>query len=336
MRSESTSYNDHHSGSNFLSSSFRFADARHLKKLHDHGSKLKISPRRSVGNKCSAARSHRDHRNLALFLKQQLGRPVFPSRKIEDEYVDSLQPPSYSYQLFKDVEGLRRPVPPVIAGRTSEDVKTLTADYQAKMKMYKEALAPDDFLQKYMSQHCESPVADALVAIHGYDRLLAAHLHQLAPSILANIEKINTSGCGKKISSGRLRAKVSVVDGGDGYSDMNVISNKQDRQLSSHGITYDFSVISISVMHQLVGEEEEISPKEDEEEDEESLLSQQFSQSSIGESSCFDQSQNSQNSSNGSQGTGVETGQQSVDDNFTIVYEELKTNSPFVSRPVFR
>ena len=62
-----------------------------------------------------------------------------------------------------------------------------------------------------MSQHCESPVADALVAIHGYDRLLAAHLHQLAPSILANIEKINTSGCGKTISSGRLRAKVSVV-----------------------------------------------------------------------------------------------------------------------------
>ena len=347
---------------NFLSASSRFADARRLKLLHRHGSKIKISPRKSVANKCSSGRSHRKHRELALFLKQQLGRDIFPSRKAEDEFVDSIQPPSYSYKLFsmqddpectspfKDVKGLQRPVPPNTAGMTPEDAEALTADHRAQIKLYKEALAPDDFLQKYMNKHSESPVPDTLVAIHGYDRLLAAHLHQLAPAILAKIGQINSSGCGKKIPTGRLIAKVCVVDGSDGFSDLNVISNSQDRQISNHGITYDFSVISVSVKHEIVDEEERQSSKGEDEEAINELSQQFFSQSSIGESSCFDQSQDTQGSSDGSQGAAVETGEGSsdgsqeetgeegsqVEDKFTIVYQELKTNSPLVSRPVFR
>ena len=137
---------------------------------------------------------------------------------------------------------------------------------------------------------------------------------------------------------------------GSWFSDLNVISNSQDRQISNHGITYDFSVISVSVKHEIVDEEERQSSKGEDEEAINELSQQFFSQSSIGESSCFDQSQDTQGSSDGSQGAAVETGEGSsdgsqeetgeegsqVEDKFTIVYQELKTNSPLVSRPVFR
>ena len=342
-----------------LSSSSMFRKARQLKLLYNKGTFVKISPRRSVANKFCLARSHRNHRQLALFLKQQLGRDVFPSREAEDEYVDIIQPRAYSYKLYslsedpqcllpvKEVIGLKRPTRPDIAGKSSEEVKLQKDQHKASMKLYKTALAPPDFIQKYMNDHCESPLPNALISIEQYDRLIAAHLHQLGPQILAKIEEVNRSNSGKKIPMGRVNTKITVIDGSDGFSELKIISSRQERQFEDHGITMDFSVISVAVEHQV-----DTGHIEDEEQ---AILSQAMSQSSIED---YSQSQSSQGQSSQSQSSQSQSSQSqssaasqsprerqvgsresvvgTAGGNFTVVYEEKNPNSPLVSRPIIR
>ena len=356
-----------------LSSYSLIRTARQLKLLYDKGSYMKISPRRSVANKFSSGRSHRSHRQLALFLKQQLGRDVFPAREAEDEFVDTIQPRAYSYKVYslsedpqccqplKQVIGLKRPTHPDTAGKSSEETAIQKEQHKAAMKLYKKALAPPDFIQKYMNDHCESPLPNALISIEEYDRLLAAHLHQLGPQILNKIEEVNKSNSGKKIPMGRVNTKITVIDGSDGFSELKIISSRQERQFESHGITMDFSVISVAVEHQADPTEEEGN--------EEALLSQAMSQSSIEDNnqsqtsqsqtsqSQTSQSQNSQSqnsqsqnsqsqnsqsqSSAASQSTSTERPVESTESSteggkYTVVYEEKNPNSPLVSRPIFR
>ena len=335
-----------------LSSEFEFVLARHVRRLHRRGSTMKLSPRKSVANKYVSGRSHRNHRALALFLKQQLGHDVFPARTAEDNFVNAIQPPSYSYKLyslkddpacsqpFKTVVGLQQPAPPVVTGKDKAEADLLRTQHKLMMREYKERLAPADLMMKFWNTHCESPVPHALVAIYDYDCLLAAHLMQLAPQIMAKMEEVNRSQSNNKFPSGRLNAKVVVMDGADGFSEMPVISSTQERQLSDHGVTMDFTLISVSIEHVV---ETSISTGDDEEES----LSQALTQTTLDDSSDCP-SQNTVSSSLNSQtqsdvhidgeddGDGLEDGNTDEEGGYTLVYDERKTNSPFVSRPIFR
>ena len=46
---------------------------------------------------------------------------------------------------------------------------------------------------------------------------------------------------------------VLITDGSDGFGDLKIISSKEDRPYSDHGITMDFSLISVCVEHQVRG-----------------------------------------------------------------------------------
>ena len=72
--------------------------------------------------------------------------------------------------------------------------------------------------------------------------------------MLEKIREINSAGSEKMIPRGRVRAKVVVVDGSDGFADLRIISSKESRELSNHGITCDFTVISVSMEHQVAEE----------------------------------------------------------------------------------
>ena len=340
----------------FLSSCHRFTTARQLKTLFKKGPSTKISPRRSIANKFLSGRSHRAHRALALFLKQQLGHSVFPSREAEDQFVDAIQPRSYSFKLysladdpdcsnpFKDVRGLQRPLAPDCSGVEVEEADALRAQHKALVKQYKTNIAPPDFVEKYLSSHCEGPIPNLMIAIEEYDRLLAAHLHQLGPQILTKIQEINNSDCGKKIPSGRLTAKVLVVDGSDGFAGLRIISNRDERELPDHGITADFTVVRVSVKH----EEEEVvmgsGVQEGRDEDEETVLalSQALSQSTIDDDSSFTGTQSSGiHSTESPRAQSPEprasvTGAAEEGDGYTSVFEEKNPNSALVSRPIFR
>ena len=212
----------------FLNRAGRKEMARALKSLHSNRARHQMSPRKSVANKYFSGRSHRAHRSLALFLKQHLGQSVFSSRKAEDMFVDTLKPKSYSYKLysvsgdpecenpFKEVIGCVRPSEPDLNEKTEEEKENLRQDYQERLSKYKQDLMTPNFAEKYINDQCESPLPNTLVAIEDYDRLLAAHIHQLGPQILEKIAEINNGNCGVRIPSGRLNAKVLVVDGSDG------------------------------------------------------------------------------------------------------------------------
>ena len=148
---------------------------------------------------------------------------------------------------------------------------------------------------------------------------------------------------------GRLNTKITVIDGSDGFSELKIISSRQERQLENHGITMDFSVISVVVEHQVGPVSVESSSRKDEDDREEMFLSQALSQSSIDDYSQTSQSQSqsqsqatsqsqtsqSQGSQEGSQGSQY-TEEPADHGEFTIVYEEKNPNSPLVSRPIFR
>ena len=341
----------------FLSSASKFTMARQLKVLYNNKAQ-NISPRKSVANKFLAGRSHRAHRSLALFLKQQLGRNVFPSRKAEDQFVDALQPCSYSYKLyslsedpqcqnpFKHVQGLQRPPDPDVDGKSKEEAEAVRAVHRMQVKEYKKGLMTKTFDEKYLNQHCESPYPNSLVAIEDYDRLLAAHLIQLGPQILAKIKEINDGNCAKRIPAGRIKAKLLAIDGSDGFSDMHIISNKESRDYSDHGVTADFTVIRVCVEHELEeirveGGNDVVMVEEGEHEDGEELhdLSQAFSQSTIGDDSCITATQSSDATSiGGGEGGGDAEGdvELQVEDGYSLVFEEKSPNSSLASRPIFR
>lgn len=206
---------------NYLSRASKFVTARQLKSLYEDGPRPRLSPRRSVANKLYQGRSHRQQRSLALFLKQKMGQDVFSSRQAEEKFVDSIQPRSYSYKLYstesdpdcvdplKSVKGLVRPIMPDTFGKPRREVREIKKGHNDAMKYYRKALDPPNFATKYLNNHCETPVPNTLVIIEQYDRLIAAHLHQLGPRILENIKTINMAGK-TKIKKGRLRAKVEV------------------------------------------------------------------------------------------------------------------------------
>ena len=354
----------------FLSSASKFSTARQLKQLHTNKVQ-NISPRKSVANKYFAGRSHRSHRSLALFLKQQLGRNVFPSRKAEDQFVDGLQPRSYSYNLyslsddpecqtpFKQVQGLQRPPEPDTEGMSKEEIEAVKADHRTHVRDYKKELTAKTFEEQYLNNHCESPIPNTLVVMEDYDRLLAAHIIQLGPQILTRIREINDSRCGLRIPGGRVKAKLLVIDGADGFGDLHIISSKESRDYSQHGITADFTLIRVSIEHQLEavclqeggggevgrwgggGEVHEGGARGEgggeEHEDHEEILSQALSQSTIGDDSCITASQHSSVATSIDGNTEEEVASfVAVADGYSIVFEEQKPNSSLVSRPIFR
>ena len=270
--------------------------------------------------------------------------------------MEQLQPRSYSYKLFsisddprciqpfKEVHGVQRPKEPNTEGKSEEEAVRLKEEHCSLVKTYKKELMTPLFAENYLNTHCESPVPNTLVVIEEYDRLLAATLHQLGPHILDQIKVINNGDDGRMIPCGRIRAKVMVVDGSDGFADLKIISNKESRELSSHGITMDFTLISVSVEHKLgdmgddMGDVEDVENRSnmsggsiDEEEDEEEQLSQVFSQmSSISDVSS---STATQSSAVTLCGGGLPD---KSDDEFSLVFDEKKPNSSYVSRPIFR
>ena len=195
----------------FLSSASKFTMARQLKLLYNNKTK-NISPRKSVANKYFAGRSHRDHRSLALFLRQQLGRKVFPSRDAEDRFVESLQPRSYSYKLyslsedpeclnpFKEVQGLQRPPDPDVAGMSKTQTEAARAEHRLQVKEYKKGLETKTFEEQYLNKHSESPLPNSLVAIEDYAPVLWRPPKSRKPFFtdisvtVAQIQKLKKSG----------------------------------------------------------------------------------------------------------------------------------------------
>ena len=339
----------------FLSSAMKHKLASQVKCLYTNRTLCTMSPRKSIANKLHDGRSHRSHRKLALFLKQFTGRAIFASRRDEDRFVEQLQPRSYSYKLFstsddprciepfKQVHGVQRPKEPNLLGMSTEEADGAIEEHRCLLKKYRCDLATPTFDENYLNPHCESPTTNTLVVLEEYDRLLAAHLHQLAPQLLEKIREINSAGSEKMIPRGRVRAKVVVVDGSDGFADLRIISSKESRELSSHGITCDFTVISISMEHQ-VAEEGDFEVRhnkaraEGKDEEEELELSQAFSQSSISDGSSFIATQDSVSTSRGGETAPNDEGDErdEEDDGFSLIFDETKPNSSFVSRPIFR
>ena len=165
---------------------------------------------------------------------------------------------------------------------------------------------------------------------------------------MAKIEEVNRSNSGKKIPLGRVNTKLTVIDGSDGFSELKIISSRQERQFEDHGITMDFSIISVAVEHHV-----DTATDGANEGEEEAILSQAMSQSSLedySQSTQFSQSSQSQSSqsqysqsqsSAASQSTSTERPVESTESSteggkYTVVYEEKNPNSPLVSRPIFR
>ena len=146
-----------------------------------------------------------------------------------------------------------------------------------------------------------------------------------------------------------------------GYSDLKIISSKQARQISDHGITCDFTVIKVSIEHQQVesleGQNGQSSGQSGHgggvsERDEEGELSLAFqSQSTIDDSQNRFDSQSSQStfaatqtSSTTSTGTNMEgdneespeTFEDLETDGYSVVFAEKSPNSSMASRPIFR
>ena len=181
-----------------------------------------------------------------------------------------------------------------------------------------------------------------------YDRLLAAHLIQLGPQILTKIQQINDSNCGKRIPKGRIKAKLMAVDGSDGFGDLHIISSKESRDYSEHGITADFTVIRVLVEHQLEEVRVEgagdvvvgggdVVLEEGEQDDEEFFLSQALSQSTIAGDSCITATQSTVDTSmDGSIAEDNIDHHIVIEDGYSLVFEEPNPNSSLVSRPVFR
>ena len=135
-----------------------------------------------------------------------------------------------------------------------------------------------------------------------------------------------------------------------------IISSMESRQFSDHGITMDFTVISVAMKHQLVtrGGPEEVGSAgvegsskqsgggEQSEDDEEEQLSQAFhSQSSISDGSSFiNATQSSVGTGGGDQSAEDDNDDElearTAEDGFSFVFEEKNPNSSFVSRPIFR
>ena len=358
---------------NFLSSARKHKMARQLKSFYKNKTYGTMSPRKSIANKLYAGRSHRAHRTLALFLKQFTGRDIFPSRQAEDRFVEQLQPRSYSYKLFslsddpqcirpfKEVQGLQRPKEPNLEGKSKEEADQMREEHHCLLKKYKEELLTPTFAETYLNPHSESPTPNTLVVLEQYDRLIAAHLHQLGPQLLTKIKEINNAGTGKIIPSGRVRAKVVLVDGSDGFADLKIISNKESREFSNNGITMDFTLISVSLEHKslengAVEDEDrgakhnqpvvesgavedrgrEVNDQSEVEGDEEDQLSQAFfSQSSISDASSFTATQSSA-ATTGEGETAVNVDEVAENDGFSLIFDEEKSNSPYISRPIFR
>ena len=162
---------------------------------------------------------------------------------------------------------------------------------------------------------------------------------------MAKIEEVNRSNSGKKIPLGRVNTKLTVIDGSDGFSELKIISSRQERQFEDHGITMDFSIISVAVEHHV----DTVTDGANEGE-EEAILSQAMSQSSLedySQSTQFSQSSQSQSSQSQysqsqSSAASLSPREHQVDSRttevgqFTVVYEEKNPNSPLVSRPIFR
>ena len=140
-----------------------------------------------------------------------------------------------------------------------------------------------------------------------------------------------------------------------GYSDLKIISSKQARQISDHGITCDFTVIKVSIEHQQVesleGQNGQSSGQSGHgggvsERDEEGELSLAFqSQSTIDDSqssqSTFTATQTSSATSTGTNMEGdneesPETFEDLETDGYSVVFAEKSPNSSMASRPIFR
>ena len=139
--------------------------------------------------------------------------------------------------------------------------------------------------------------------------------------------------------------------------DLKIISSREERDLPDHGITMDFTVMKISMEHQL-NEPGHVNPLQEQHsqgggggDDDEALLSAAFSQQSsisIGHDSNYTGTQSSDMTSSQPDVTSSQsdvTSSQSVShgsdgardqDGYTTVFLEHNPNSPFVSRPIFR
>ena len=79
---------------------------------------------------------------------------------------------------------------PDLTGKSREEAEGLKQCHRKSMKEYKQALMTPNFADKYLNNQCESPLPNTLVCIEEYDRLLAAHLHQIGPQIPALLNKV--------------------------------------------------------------------------------------------------------------------------------------------------
>ena len=203
----------------------------------------KVTPRKQLGFKVNAGLSTNQLRYTAQFIKQNYQK-VFVSSEEEELASHQFKPKSTSYKLYaRDSDQLLKVyTAPVLPEKpnTKTDAEQ-NNEYREAKETYVKSLNPSVFQEKF-SKCREQIQPHMLMVVEKYEHCLAAGVYDLKKHVLSHI-KANLN----QYIPGTVDALVEVYDGADGFGDLKLLAQRNERANPDHGITVDFTIHRIKL-----------------------------------------------------------------------------------------